>query len=377
MEGPEDRFFSIDSSLALNHHQPKTPSDSSQFQHGYALVVGVGGDLPVTAVDATALHNLLIDPQRCAYPKSQATLLTEARATRANILHGLEQLAIAASKDREATIIIYFSGHGVPIDQTYLMAHGFSFTHLDTTAISGTEFTERLRAIRSKKLLVLLDCCYAGGIADVKGGAITKEALSTLLDALAAGGGRVVLASSHQDQVSYPGRPYSVFTRALLEALSGNGAAQYDGYAYVADVAMYVSRTVSSRTSHKQTPMLNMAGADNFPIAYYAGGAKSPLPLPAHDETILPIIPPTRQAHRGADAGQPGLQPSKAAVRERLSEMNEDELSAFCQDNFEQVAQVVTAGMTLAARIHYLLDFCMRKPDQWAKLTRLLFPHHT
>ena len=41
---------------------------SESFQRGYALVVGVGADLPVTITDATAMATLLRDPARCAYP---------------------------------------------------------------------------------------------------------------------------------------------------------------------------------------------------------------------------------------------------------------------------------------------------------------------
>lgn len=51
-----------------------------------ALLIGVGADLPVTVEDAIALHNILIDPNRAAYPPAQVTLLTETAATRQNIL---------------------------------------------------------------------------------------------------------------------------------------------------------------------------------------------------------------------------------------------------------------------------------------------------
>ena len=56
---------------------------------GYALIIGVGADLPVTVTDATAVAGQLRDPQRCAYDPSRVRLLTEGAATRAGILDGL------------------------------------------------------------------------------------------------------------------------------------------------------------------------------------------------------------------------------------------------------------------------------------------------
>ncbi len=41
---------------------------SQTFRRGYAVVVGVGAELPVTIDDATAIANLLSDSSRCAYP---------------------------------------------------------------------------------------------------------------------------------------------------------------------------------------------------------------------------------------------------------------------------------------------------------------------
>ncbi|WP_293087394.1 hypothetical protein [Okeania sp. SIO3B5] len=63
------------------------------FSNGYALLIGIGADLPVTVQDATALHNILIDPSKAAYSKEQAVLLTETSATRLKILAAFDSLA--------------------------------------------------------------------------------------------------------------------------------------------------------------------------------------------------------------------------------------------------------------------------------------------
>jgi hypothetical protein len=58
---------------------------------GYALVVGVGGDLPGTTEDARALADILTAPDLCAYPPNQVELLTGSAATRAAVLDGLDR----------------------------------------------------------------------------------------------------------------------------------------------------------------------------------------------------------------------------------------------------------------------------------------------
>ncbi len=262
---------------------------SQTFRQGYAVVVGVGADLPVTIDDATAIANLLGDLSRCAYPTEQVRLLTEEKADRTNILSALSWLAETTGEDD--TAIVYFSGHGMETPDYYLMPYGYDLADLEGTAIRGETFTEHLRAIQAKKLLVLLDCCHAGGQAEPKG--VSKSPLPpSAIAQLGSSSGRVVLASSRKDEVSWTGKPYSVFTAALLEALAGYGTFEQDGYARVLDLTMWVGRKVPERTDDKQHPIIKVSNLeDNFALAWYAGGEKSPRPLPKWATNIPSITP--------------------------------------------------------------------------------------
>jgi uncharacterized caspase-like protein len=264
--------------------------NSSTFNHGYALLIGVGAGLPVTVQDAKGLRDILVDSGRCAYPPDQVKLLTESQATRQGILDGLDWLITQVPNDPEATCLIFFSGHGGLMPEYHLVPFDYSPQNLANSAVSGAEFTRRLRAIQAQKLLVLLDCCHAGGMTEAKAPGFVKSPAPLELDAmLTAGSGRVVIASSRKDEVSYTATPYSVFTQALREGLAGYGAAERDGYAYMADVALYVGRMVPNRTQDQQHPILKLSAADNFAIAYYTGGEKSPKPLPGAQTYISPI----------------------------------------------------------------------------------------
>lgn len=250
------------------------------FKHGYAVLVGVGGDLPVTVADATGLYEILTDPLRCAYPHNQIKLITGNLATREQILEALDWLGEQTQGDPGATAIFYFSGHGGFVPTYHLIPYGYNPHDMENTALSGIELTQKLQAICSKKLLVLLDCCHAGGMSEVKGQILIKAPMPPEFNAnLARGSGKVIIASSRRDEVSYTGNPYSVFTQCLREALAGYGSSEQDGYSYVADAAMYVGRMVPLRTNNRQHPILKLAAADNFAISYYAAGEKVPKPL--------------------------------------------------------------------------------------------------
>jgi hypothetical protein len=248
------------------------------FSNGYAVVVGVGADLPVTIEDAKAIAGQLCDPARCAYPVDHVRLLTGDKARRDTILSALNWLAEKAGKDD--TAVVYFSGHGTEIPKYHLVPFGVDWGNLGDTAITGQEFTERLRSIQAKKLLVLLDCCHAGGQAEAKGYA-KSPVPATALDELGKSGGRVVVASSRKDEVSFTGNPYSEFTIALLEAMAGYGAFEKDGYARVLDLALWVGRVVPERTKDNQHPIIKVNDLqDNFALAWYAGGEQTPKDLP-------------------------------------------------------------------------------------------------
>jgi len=272
------------------------------FERGHALVVGVGADLPNTADDAIGLAEILKDPGRCVYPPTQVHMLTGKAATRDAILAAFETLAQSTST--RSTVLVYFSGHGYHATSPtgefyYLMPYGYDLERLYQTAISGAEFTARLRALSAQKLLVLLDCCHAGGVGESKapGLALAKSALPPEVHGLLAEGrGRVLIASSQEDELSFAGRPYSAFTLALIEALCGTGVARHDGYVRVADLALHAREVVPGRTNGRQHPILHFEHADNFVLAYYAGGAPAPKGLPF---TGTPEIEPEPGAWMG------------------------------------------------------------------------------
>src|SRR5919202_1279074 len=211
------------------------------FAHGYALLIGVGQStwadwsLPVTVKDVEELKNILVNPDLCGYPEPNIRLLTNSNATRQAILDNLQWLQQQAASDPEATVVVYYSGHGW-LDQThdryYLVQHDIKPYNLPGSALAADSFTDALRQIQAKRLLVAIDCCHAQGMATAKGGEANLELpegfvpavpAKGLLDELAKGEGRAVFTSCRGTQKSWIRKDgsMSIYTYHLIEALQG------------------------------------------------------------------------------------------------------------------------------------------------------------
>ncbi len=313
-----------------------------QFIHGYALLIGVDQSqaeewaLPDVSKDIAALRDVLVHPQRCAYPADNVKVLTGSDATRNGILDGLAWLGerVEADESDNATAVVYYTGHGwrkSASDESdlYFLPYDIRAGQIELRALRATDFARAVEALSPRRLLVVLDCCHAGGMG-VKGEAasttvgvgsaappslLMKGAPSSArpgakgMPSLAQGRGRAVLSSSTGEQQSYLRRDgtMSVFTYHLIEALTGCGfgrltadAQSQDGAreVLVSDVMSYVHRRVpqSVRADHgehvEQTPDYQVSG--NFPIALLLGGQGLSKGQPAPDP--LEPLPEARPA---------------------------------------------------------------------------------
>lgn len=258
------------------------------FDNAYALVVGIAGyhnikPLKSTLADAQDVADLLVDPTYCGYAKAHVTVLTEQNANRSAILDALD--ALAKQADGQSTVFIFMACHGGqlrsgPFAGQYILPIEVDYTSADTiqrTAISGDLFTEKLRNIKSGKLIVILDCCHSGGIGQPRqpGAALIDRGLSEDFHAqLAKGRGRVIIGSASEDESAWelPGNRNGLFTKHLLAGLRGS-AGGTDSFIHVFELYDYVQQQVE-REHPKQNPLFKAEARDNFPIALRLGGKR-------------------------------------------------------------------------------------------------------
>ena len=149
----------------------------------------------------------------------------------------------------DSTVIVYFSGRGYRVasgqmTRYYLLPHDYDPNDLEHGSIPVQEFARRLRSIPARKLLVLLDCAHAGGMIEEIAPEIGFE--EGLSGADSSEQGKVVIAAARDAEMVYAERPYSVFTQAVLEALSGAQRPMNNTYIRVLDLAAYVQEIVPS-----------------------------------------------------------------------------------------------------------------------------------
>ncbi|HEY7427020.1 MAG TPA: caspase family protein [Gemmataceae bacterium] len=276
---------------------------STNFTHGRALVIGIADYAHVSKLPGNVLDDardvavLLRSSDYCGYPAANVELLLDGEASAEGIRKAMGRLAQAAGEGD--TVVFFFSAHGGRIETgpnagEYLIPFDCDPNNLAGTAISGSEITGLLKAIKAKRLVVLLDACHSAGAADVKSlepaPGIKAGLAEKTYNALAEGVGRVVMASSRPSEVSFvlPGMRNSLFTHHLLDALRGAAPTYGDGLVRVFDVFHYISDRVPAQRAAQHPIFKAHEMENNFPLALRLGGKQGAPPADKPDAAKRP-----------------------------------------------------------------------------------------
>lgn len=278
---------------------------SEPNENGYALLIGLRyghwlEQLNGPLKDVKALSSHFSDPSKAAYRPENIIELTENDATVSGILNALNDIALKAASQPDATVIIYYSGHGGNFEDKYfLVPYDFNLTDfnagkLDEKSIIQTaEFAAKINNIQAKKCMIFLDCCHAENIPVKKKLAGSKSFMGEFADSLGAeltdfpvkktlnselnkGTGRVILTSCEADESSLDLGSISLFTKVLLECLNGKENIEDDGWVRLIDLMRYVPKKVAEQAliidNHDQHPMFkrieNLRSEDFIICAY-------------------------------------------------------------------------------------------------------------
>jgi len=139
-------------------------------------------------------------------------------------------------KKSDDTLLLYFSGHGV-LDakgRLFLAAKDTQRDQLKATAISDDFISDSMDDCRSKRQILILDCCHSGAYGRGKKGSARAVTESTFKGN---GTGRVVLTASDSTQYAVEGDQFieqaslSLFTHYLLDGLTtGEADSGRDGW---------------------------------------------------------------------------------------------------------------------------------------------------
>jgi hypothetical protein len=161
-------------------------------------------------------------------------------------------------------LLVHFSCHGVKDEggELYLAAKDTELGHmLGATGISTAWLRGQIDRSRSKRVVVLLDCCYSGA---APFGMRSRAGKDVNVKDHLEGRGRVVITASNAteysyegDQLSGEGQP-SIFTDAVVEGLE-SGKADRDGDKWISvdELYNYVNDRVRDKTPNQNPNKLS------------------------------------------------------------------------------------------------------------------------
>ncbi|MEJ2708649.1 MAG: caspase family protein [Anaerolineales bacterium] len=206
-------------------------------------------------VDVGALHDVLKDSQVGGFDDVDLIF----NSTSSNVRVAIS--SFFARKSHDDLLVLYFSGHGVLDDngRLYLAVKDTDHSYLRATAIPAAFITDEMDHSRSRREVLILDCCHSGAFARGSKGA-TGASVGTASAFEGKGYGRVILTASDATQYAWEGdrvigeAKNSLFTHYLVEGLqTGQADTNGDGEITVDELFDYVYKQVVSQTS-KQTP---------------------------------------------------------------------------------------------------------------------------
>jgi len=161
-------------------------------------------------------------------------------------------------KKPDDMLVLYFSGHGIrdEIGSLYLAFQNTIRSRLRSTAIKSDYVKEAMDQSRSKRQVLILDCCNSGAFPQG-----TKAELGGSMGMTKAfqGYGRFVLTASDATQFAWEGDKVigetdnSLFTHFLVKGLEGEADNDGDGRITVDELYDYTFDQIS-RVTPKQTP---------------------------------------------------------------------------------------------------------------------------
>ncbi|MFB3922953.1 MAG: tetratricopeptide repeat protein [Terriglobia bacterium] len=165
-----------------------------------------------------------------------------------------------AERERDDLLLLYFSGHGIKDEdgRLYYAAQNTLHKRLVSTAVPAYQVNDLIGKSRSRRKILLLDCCYSGAFS--KAFLAKGDDAVGVMEEFRQGQGLVTLTASDAFQYSFEeeqggaGGVHSIFTRALIEGIE-TGQADEDGDQLISldELYHYVYEQVRSRNP-RQNP---------------------------------------------------------------------------------------------------------------------------
>jgi hypothetical protein len=292
--------------------------------------------------DARALAVVLHDPEIGGF--EVRTLLNEP-AHEVNL--AVEEFF--SDRQPDDLLLVHFSCHGVKDEagELYFAMANTRLRRLGATAVAADFVNRRMNRSRSRRVVLLLDCCYEGAF---ERGMTARAGGGVAIEAQFGGRGRAVITASSSMEYAFEEDELadvrelapSVFTSALVEGLeTGEADRDQDGLVALDELYDYVYDKVRASTPNQTPGKWTFGVQGELVIARRARPVTSPAQLPRElEEAIDSPFAAVRTAAvqelarllRGRHAG--------LALAARLA------LDRLTDDDSRTVANAATAALT-------------------------------
>ena len=248
---------------------PRSPEHGPNL---YVLAIGVADyrsveKLRYAAKDAVDFADTMKRQQGLMYSKVEVKLLTNDRATRDEVMNGLDWLQRQVTQHDVG--MIFISGHGVndpTMGYTFLPVNADP-AKLRSTGVPTAELRRTIESLVGKSIL-FIDTCHAG---DILGGGRRKamnDMTGVINELNSAESGTVVFSASTGRQFSIEDDEWKngAFTKAVIEGLAGEADARRSGRVTHASLAYFISERVKKLTRGEQSPVTSSEGVPDFPL---------------------------------------------------------------------------------------------------------------
>jgi hypothetical protein len=221
--------------------------------------------------DVDGLNEVLSSKERCNFNET----LVLKNLPHYEILFKIEQFLEKVGRDD--LVLIYYSGHGKQ-DRTgklHLAAIDTKVNWLKSTSVPIENLRSLIEASRTKKIILILDCCFSGLVGD----AFLRGSADDQLQLLSRSRGIYIMTASTGLQVALEkeSENFGVFTKHIIDGIRDLKAINREGDITIDSLYEYVYKQMIQEGI--QTPMkwdLNVEG--DIIIASCSGSCKQEMP---------------------------------------------------------------------------------------------------
>jgi ABC-type amino acid transport substrate-binding protein len=235
--------------------QEINPSDI--YDRMWAVVIGINNyqswpDLEFCISDANSVKEKL-----SSLGFSNIITITDADATRKNILDTLGHQLKRDVRPNDG-ILIYFAGHGYSEElpgggfQGYIIPYDGDTRNFYSTCISMEMIRNLSRRLSAKHICYIFDSCYSGlGLARSPGKSPdTQDYLREITKSRAV----QIITAGKSGQKALESGGHGVFTKCLIDALSGKADIIPDNIITISELGTYLGSRVFYESNQRQTP---------------------------------------------------------------------------------------------------------------------------